>query len=171
MKKKLTIGIDWATNRWHAIVLDEDGNLLEIAEQEIKMSIKPDQRRMLLCEGFLAFLTALGGQEDVSLELAFEEPLTAGGRSAKGGRSLAMTAGALQVTAHRVECVEWHWIHVSKWKAMVGKDKSKEAAKLWFLGHFGQEITKTRRNLEELAEDHYDAGCIAVYFQLNREDY
>lgn len=157
------IGVDWATNRWHVIISDIDGNILDIDENVIKMSIKPDKRRVILADSFKGFLRGLEERGVGSILLFVEEPISPPGRSKKGIRSLCMTVGALTYATSSVLCAEWAWIEVTKWKAFVGKNKSKEAAKQFFLVYYDKKTNNSGRELEKLEEDHYDAGCILAY--------
>lgn len=170
LPKEIVVGMDWATNRVHFTILDMDGNLLHCDEVMVKMSIKPDARRIVLCEAFLALLRGIEGSGVQVLHLGVEAPISPRGRSAKGIRSLCMTVGALHLTASSVPCVDWEWVEVSKWKYFVGKvagKTTKEVAKDYFIAHFANKTTKLDQDINKLHEDHYDAGCIALYHHKN----
>lgn len=158
MQTEIHIGIDWATNRFHAISF-QNAKIIQI--NSFTSKIKPsedkgfDKRRVEVADAFKAFLEALPAEAGSTTYLHVEAPITA--NSAVTGRALAMGAGALYYAYSQVGRSDliWSWVHVSKWKAMVGKDKSKKAAKDYFVNLYGE--------IENGTEDHYDAGCIGIY--------
>lgn len=157
----MIVGVDTASKRWHAVGrapwMPERGYMLSKA---VKNNGQPMDRLQHLVETFDPFLGAallIAGSHDERLHVFCEWPVSS--MNGKTNIALGMAAGALW-TCHLRYDLWWHWVNISSWQSMVGigsKDssaerKAKAKAHAIAAGMAG-----------DLEEDHYDAGCIALF--------
>lgn len=155
------VGVDTASKRWHAVGRADwivaPGYMLSKA---IKNNGSPMDRLQHLVETFDPFLGValmMSEAHDEPLRVFCEWPVSS--MNGKTNIALGMAAGSLW-TCHLKYNLWWHWVNISTWQAMVGissKDSTAERkakSKAFAIEH---------GMASELEEDHYDAGCMAIF--------
>lgn len=152
----MIVGVDTATNRWHAVGLRGDPRRFMPSRCLAKTGSIDDKRQRLVevFDAFLGAATTVSGDEPVHVFTEYPISLGNGETNVK----LGLVAGALWA-AHLRHDVWWHWINISTWQAWIGvSSKDSSAQRKAQSRAFGIE----RGMDEDLDEDHYDAGCIAL---------
>lgn len=153
----ILIGVDTATDRWHACHGDGPGDFAECKLPHSRKADKerwgnPDVRRHALCDSFRSYLWLV--VNDQPARIFCEEPLAL--QNGKTTRLLGLAAGALW-REHAFFDAYWFWTSNSTWGKYVGikgnmkSEERKAVAKAWAI---------ERGAPEDLDEDHYDAFCI-----------
>lgn len=154
MTRFAVMGLDTASNRWHAVYYPIEGprqTFREVRPDKGKKAEIPDVRRTHLHNSFKRTLAL---EVPVSTHIFCEEPLAL--KNGKTTRLLALAAGAIWA-AHLEYSVFWHWVDVASWKKDVCGNGNIDKAGItaYSLRELGGE--------EYWEEDHHDANCLAVY--------
>ena len=152
----MVVGIDYSTKDCHWVVVDANGAPSLSGMVKFKGKLSTDRlltvRRTLLDdEGFASVLWAVRA-EDVPTAIGIEDPRATNPKLRSMIAKLARVQGAI-VQTFPLD-VPVHWLNAKEWRVGVGLSggASKEAVAEWAKTH-GMDI--------DLAQDYYDAFCIA----------
>jgi Holliday junction resolvasome RuvABC endonuclease subunit len=141
------VGLDTASDRWHAVVVDGEGQWTSAPFAYAKGRTAEHRRAQLYttAAGFFRHLPA-GSQ------VFAEEPLALS--NGKTTRVLALAAGAIWTAHLEGSGIGWAWVDVAHWKLQViGKgNATKDEIREWALEHGAG---------SDWVEDSYDAFAIA----------
>lgn len=156
------VGLDTATNRWHAIA----NAATELRPEHYCSKLKgvewekgddaADRRRGYLVATWHQFVVQL----PIGTIVLCEEPLAL--QNGKTTRLLSLACGALwSVTNHVRPDIDWRWADVSHWKRVVVGNGNADKLKIrdWVLVHAGN-LDMTNWDQQE---DLYDAYCLLQY--------
>lgn len=156
MERVFVLGLDTASDRWHAVLRDNAHpkpitSFQEVRPSKGKNKEEPDVRRRHLHD---AFRRTLAFDLPERIHIFCEEPLAL--KNGKTTRLLGLAAGAIQA-AHYDFDVFWHWVDVASWKKDVCGNGNIDKA-----GITAFSLAELNGH-EDWDEDHHDANCLADY--------
>lgn len=155
----MVLGVDTASDRWHAILRNPNGFVGAYQEKRRSKGTKtnpaepPDVRRMHLHNSF-KYNLAVEWPTTATFHIFCEEPIAL--KNGKTTRLLGLAAGAIWA-AHLDFDVFWHWVDIASWKKEIcGNGGISPAGYVaWSLEHGGGQ--------EDWDEDHHAANCLSLY--------
>lgn len=159
----LVLGLDTASDRWHATlrILSGTGSQIIGLYRASIDDPNPDVRRAHLTREFRYALNSIRQPFHVFAE----EPIAL--KNGKTTRLLGLAAGALWGEHLEINCF-WHWVEINTWKAHAGmkdyreavahlpdKKRSKEQIVLCSMDRHGGD--------PEWEQDHHDTNLISLY--------
>lgn len=163
------VGLDTASDRWHAITRPTPGNKLIGVDTETchatpdykkkaHVAYKdPDVRRAELANAFGVFLMWL----PVGTHVFCEEPLAL--KNGKTTRLLALSAGSLWAMAAVRGDLIWHWVDVSHWKRVIVGNGNANKDKIRASVLERKKMSKKLIAAYDAEPDYWDADCLADY--------
>lgn len=156
----MIVGVDTASDRWHAVSIRDGGEFFMKGEDKQKGS--PDERRHALCRSFHDFLALLIDAGDgAAVHVFCEEPLAL--QNGKTTRLLGLVGGALWAQHLELDLM-WHWTSNSAWNSWAGiKQSLKTAERKRLAREFAVLNLGPYQGHHQWDEDHFDAACIALH--------
>jgi Holliday junction resolvasome RuvABC endonuclease subunit len=161
----LVVGLDTASNRWHAVADDgEVGFCSELKGKDWKHEDKrvaANMRRRQLCQTFGEWLaqTVCYDRDPLDVTIYAEEPIAL--KNGETTRVLSLAAGALWNQAVMGIGVRWVWVDISHWKRVVVGNGNADKAKIQEWVESCPAFDHNETYLEEL--DLFDAFCLMQY--------
>lgn len=164
------VGLDTASDRWHAVCRGTNGKPLSVVDGEAFHSTpdhrkkgneaykSADVRRAELANAFGAYLLWL----PPGTHIFCEEPLAL--KNGKTTRILSLAAGSLWDRAAVVsDNLIWHWVDVAHWKRVIVGNGNANKTKIQDHVVENDKLTKKLLALYGDQPDFFDAKCLLKY--------